>query len=158
MPEIQMPTYTGTDNMVKRRAVLVTLLRSAAILAVMASISVAQQPVTKLAFKAYLANKTDSAAALFKIAVRQHPSDASLRAWQAEAALRSSNPAEALQAAEDAIIVSRVALLGNELAVQRDRGLARNRERWVSNFLRRAGIDWPTIHRTLEAFRPLNPG
>jgi len=89
--------------MVKRRAVLVTLLRSAAVLAVMASMSVAQQPVTKLAFNAYLANNTDSAATLFKMAVSQHPNDASLRAWQAEAALRSRNPAEALQPADDAL-------------------------------------------------------
>jgi hypothetical protein len=89
--------------MVKRQVVLDTLLRSAAVLAVMASMSMAQQPVTKLAFQAYLANKPDSAAALFKLAVSRHPSDASLRAWQAEAALRSSNPAEALQPADDAL-------------------------------------------------------
>jgi hypothetical protein len=89
--------------MLKRRAVLATLLNSATLLAVIVVPSNAQQPVTKLAFKAYLANKADSAAALFKIAVSQHPSDAGLRAWQAEAALRSSNPAEALQPADDAL-------------------------------------------------------
>jgi hypothetical protein len=89
--------------MVKRRVVLATLLRSAVVLAVMASMSTAQQPITKLAFNAYLANNTDSAATLFKMAVSQHPNDASLRAWQAEAALRSRNPAEALQPADDAL-------------------------------------------------------
>jgi hypothetical protein len=89
--------------MMKMRNVLAVLFRAAALLAIMTRLTMAQQSVTQLAFKAYLANKADSAAALFKVAVRQHPDDATLHAWLAEAALRSSNAAEALQPANAAL-------------------------------------------------------
>ena len=79
------------------------LLRAATLLTLTARLSVAQQPVTQLAFKEYLANNADSAVTLFRIAARQRPSDASLHAWLAEAALRSGNPADALQPADDAL-------------------------------------------------------
>jgi hypothetical protein len=89
--------------MMKMRKILGALFKSAAVLAIATRLALAQQRVTQLAFNAYLANRADSAAALFKVAVRQHPSDATLLAWLAEAALRSSNPAEALEPANDAL-------------------------------------------------------
>jgi hypothetical protein len=90
--------------MTKMRHVVVGLFRSVAVLAIIARSVVAQQPpITQRAFKAYLADRTDSATALFSAAVRQYPSDARLHAWLAEAALRSSNPGEAVQPAIDAL-------------------------------------------------------
>jgi hypothetical protein len=89
--------------MVKRGAALPALLRAVIVLAMTARLLPAQQPVTERAFKAYFANNTDSAVTLFSIAVREHPGDASLHAWLAEAALRSRNPAEALAPADDAL-------------------------------------------------------
>src|SRR2546428_13965642 len=79
------------------------LLRAATLLTLAARLSLAQQPVTQLAFKEYLAQNAHSAVTLFRSAVRQRPSDASLHAWLAEAALRSGNTADALQPADDAL-------------------------------------------------------
>jgi hypothetical protein len=89
--------------MVKKRAVLAPLFKSVVMLAAIASLSVAQQPVTESAFRAYFANNADSATALFRTAVRQNPDDTTLHAWLAEAALRSSKPGDALQPADDAL-------------------------------------------------------
>ena len=52
-----------------------------------------------------------------------------------------------------ALIATRVALLDHALAGERKHELTRDREEWISNFLRRAGVDSQTINRTLEAFR-----
>jgi hypothetical protein len=89
--------------MPRKRFFFVYLLLMVAVLGLTARLSLAQQSFTERALKAYFANSTDSAVTLFSIAVRQHPSDASLHAWLAEAALRSSNPAGALEPANDAL-------------------------------------------------------
>jgi hypothetical protein len=89
--------------MMKRGALLPVLFTSATLLIVAAPPLEAQQPITELALNEYFANHMDSAVTLFRIAVHQHPRDAGIRAWLAEAALRSGNPAEALQSANDAL-------------------------------------------------------
>jgi hypothetical protein len=77
--------------------------RILALLALIVSTATAQQTIPRRALDAYYANKPDSAAALFRAAVREHPRDARLHAWLAEAALRSGNSKEASQAADDAL-------------------------------------------------------
>jgi len=79
--------------------------------------------------------------------------------WRGPAVAWSDrSPTHRLYEHSPALTVGRLALLDNELTVKRDPELAQHREQWVSSFLRRAGVDWPTIHRTLEAFRSLNSG
>jgi hypothetical protein len=74
--------------------------------------------------------------------------------WRGLAVASSDrSPSRRLYEPPPALMVSRVALLENALAVQRDRERARNREQWISDFLRRAGVDREMIGRTLEAFR-----
>lgn len=85
------------------RHLFIAMLTVLAVLSLATRVAISQQPVTQLAFKAYLANEPDSATKLFTLAVREHPTDATLRAWLAEAALRSANPSEALQPADDAL-------------------------------------------------------
>src|SRR5207253_9026888 len=58
--------------------------------------------------------------------------------WRGPAVAPSDrSPTHRLYEPLPALLVSRVALLENELGVQGDRELARTRERWISNFLRR---------------------
>ncbi|HEY3113615.1 MAG TPA: hypothetical protein VGJ62_08025 [Gemmatimonadaceae bacterium] len=72
--------------------------------------------------------------------------------WRGPAVAPSDrSPTHRLYELSPALLVSRVALLENELSVRRDREIARNREHWISNFLHRAGVDWLTIHRTLQS-------
>jgi hypothetical protein len=63
----------------------------------------AQTPTAVLAERVYLANHPDSALALFKAAVHERPTDASLHAWLAEAALRAGDVGTAARAALDAL-------------------------------------------------------
>lgn len=53
--------------------------------------------------QAYFANHLDSATALFESVVREHPNDATLHAWLADAALLAGNTAEASRAAHEAL-------------------------------------------------------
>jgi hypothetical protein len=77
--------------------------------------------------------------------------------WRGPAVAASDrSPVRRLHQPHPALVVARVAFLGD--ALPRDHPVARGREQWVAQFLRRAGIDSSIIHHTLEAYRsPRSP-
>jgi hypothetical protein len=74
--------------------------------------------------------------------------------WRGPAVAPSDrSPIHRLYEVPPALRVSHLALLDHAITVQPNPEMTRNRERWISSFLRRAGIDWLTINHTLDAFR-----
>src|SRR5688572_9436335 len=86
-------------------------------------------------------------------AIAESLSSASSMDWRGPgAALSDRSPSRRVLQSPPALLVSRVAVLEHAL-VERDDNLARDRERWVSAFLSRAGLDPTLIGRELELFR-----
>ena len=83
----------------------IALSRVTLLLALTTVASSAQQKASaaRRAMDAYFANRLDSAVALFTIAAQEHPDDAGIYAWLAEAALRTGNTAQALSSANKAL-------------------------------------------------------
>jgi hypothetical protein len=86
-------------------------------------------------------------------AVAESLSSASSMDWRGPgAALSDRSPIRRLLQPPPALMVSRLAILEHAL-LERDDKLTQDRERWLSAFLSRAGLDPTLIGRELELFR-----
>jgi hypothetical protein len=93
--------------MISNYRVRLALTLSTALSCASATEALARDSLAQRALRAYYANQPDSAFALFHSAVHEHPRNADLLAWLAEAALRARNTAAAVHAADDALRIDR---------------------------------------------------